>query len=69
MYGMNNYGKLSADELIEWLPEAGFILSQCNISIYYKYAPYGSIVLYYIMLMSVSIGIHLRLLEDGLWIL
>ena len=25
MYGMNNYGKLFVDELIEWLLEAGFI--------------------------------------------
>ena len=41
MYGMNNPGKLFADELIEWLLEAGFIQSQCNMSIYYKYAPYG----------------------------
>ena len=39
MYVMTNYGKLLADELIEWLPEAGFILSQCQMYIYYKYAP------------------------------
>ena len=25
MYGINNYGNLSADNLIEWLLEAGFI--------------------------------------------
>ena len=42
MYGMTNSGKLFADELTEWLLEAGFILSQCQMSIYYKYAPYGS---------------------------
>ena len=42
MYGMNNYKKLSANELTEWLLEAGFILSQCQMSIYYKYAPYES---------------------------
>ena len=42
MYGMTNYGKLFADELIEWLLEAGFIQSKCQISIYYKYAPDGS---------------------------
>ena len=29
MYGMANYGKLFADELSEWLLEAGFIHSQC----------------------------------------
>ena len=50
MYSITNSGKLFADELIEWLLEAGFIQSQCQMSIYYKYAPYGSkiIVLYYV---------------------
>ena len=49
MYGMTNSGKLFSDELTEWLLEAGFILSQCQMSIYYKYAPDGSkhFVLYY----------------------
>ena len=42
MYGMTNSGKLFADELTEWLLEEGFIKSQCQISIYYKYAPDGS---------------------------
>ena len=41
MYGMTNSGKLFYDELIEWLLEAGFIQSQCQMSIYYKYAPDG----------------------------
>ena len=31
MYGMTNSGKLFADELKEWLLEAGFIQSQCQI--------------------------------------
>ena len=50
MYGMTNSGKLFSDELTEWLFEAGFILSQCQMSIYYKCAPYGSKTkfLYYI---------------------
>ena len=39
MYGMTNYGKLSADELTEWLLEASFIQYQCQIYINYKYAP------------------------------
>ena len=39
MYGMDNYGNLFADELTEWLLEAGFIQSKCQMSIYYKYAP------------------------------
>ena len=47
---MNNYGNLFADDLTEWLLEAGFIQSQCHMSIYYKYAPYGPkmVVLSYI---------------------
>ena len=50
MYGMTNYGKLFADELTEWLLEAGFIQSQWQMSIYYKYAPDGSkiVVLSYV---------------------
>ena len=44
MYGMTNSGNLSSGELIEWLLEAGFILSQCQMSIYYKYALYGTII-------------------------
>ena len=38
---MNNYGKLFSDEFTEWLLEVGFIKSKCQMSIYYKYAPYG----------------------------
>ena len=50
MYGITNSGKLSADELTELLLEAGFIQSQCQMSIYYKYAPDGSkiVVLSYV---------------------
>ena len=50
MYGMTNSGKLFADELTEWLLEAGFIQSQCQMPIYYKYASDGSnnFVLYYV---------------------
>ena len=50
MYGMTNSGKLFADELTEWLLGAGFIQSQYQMSIYYKYAPYGSqiVVLSYV---------------------
>ena len=42
MYGMNNSGKLFADYLTEWLLEAGLIQLQCQMSIYYEYAPDGS---------------------------
>ena len=51
IYGMNNYGKLFADDLDNWMiDQAGFKQSQCLISIYYKYAPDGSrlVVLSYV---------------------
>ena len=50
VYSMTNSGKLFSDELTEWLLEAGFIQYKCLISIYYKYAPYGSkiVILYYV---------------------
>ena len=47
MYGVTNSRKLFADDLIEWLLEAGFIQSQCQMSIYYKYGP-KIVVLYYV---------------------
>ena len=39
---MTNSGKLFANELTDWLLEAGFIKSQYQMSIYYKYSPYGT---------------------------
>ena len=39
---MTNSGNLFANELTEWLIEAVFIQYQCQMSIYYKYAPYGT---------------------------
>ena len=42
VYGMTKSGKLFADELTEWLLEAGFIKHQCHMTIYYKYAPDGT---------------------------
>ena len=50
MYGMTNSGKLFSDELTEWLIKEGFVQSQCQMSIYYKYAPDGSkiVVLSYV---------------------
>ena len=50
VYGMINSGKLFAGELTERLLEAGFMQSQCQMSIYYKYAPDGSktVVLSYV---------------------
>ena len=50
MYVMTNSGKVFADDLTEWLLEAGFIQYQCQMSIYYKYALGGTkiVVLYYV---------------------
>ena len=50
MYVMTKSGNLFSDELTEWLLEAGFIQSQFQMSIYYKYAPNGSkiVVLSYV---------------------
>ena len=50
MYDMTNFGKLFADDLTEWLLEAGFIQSQCQMSMYYKYEPDGTkiVVLSYV---------------------
>ena len=47
---MTNSGELFSDKLTEWLLEAGFIQSQCQMSIYYKYAPdgYKIVVLSYV---------------------
>ena len=59
---MTNSGKLFDDELTEWLLETGFIKYQCQMSIYYKYAPDGGKLLFYIMLMTLSIGIILVLI-------
>ena len=42
---MAKSGKFFADELTEWLLEAGFVQYQCQMSIYYKYAPHGTICL------------------------
>ena len=44
------FGKLFADELTEWFLEEGFIQSQFQMSIYYKYSPDGSkiVVLSYV---------------------
>ena len=65
MYGMANSGKLFTDNLIEWLIEEFFIQSQCNMSIYYNYAPDGKKLLFYIMLMDIYIGLLMKLLENG----
>ena len=69
MYGMTNSGKLFADELTEWLLEASFIKYQCQMSIYYKYAPDGSNI---VVLSYVDDCVYWYTTKDignGLWIL
>ena len=39
IYGMTKSGKLFDDELTEWLLQACFVQSQCQMYIYYKYSP------------------------------
>ena len=46
---MNISGKLFAYVLKERLLEAGFIQSQCQMSMYYKYAPDGSKIVVFIL--------------------
>ena len=51
IYGIAYSGKLFSDELTNFLiDEAGFNYSKCQMSVYYKYAPYGSklVVLTYV---------------------
>ena len=69
MYDMTNFGQLFDDKSTEWLPEVDFIQLKFHMSIYYKYAQDGSNVLYYLMLMTVSIGVQMNTLENNLWIL
>ena len=39
---MNNSGNLISNELTNWLiDESNFKQSQCQMYLYYKYAPYG----------------------------
>ena len=63
MYGMTNSVKLFTDDSTEWSIESGFIQYQFQLSIYYKYAPYGTKMLLYLMLMIVFIDISIKLLE------
>ena len=55
MYGMTTSGNLFDDELTEWILKAGFIQSQCQMSIYYKYALDVGNLLFYLTLMTVYI--------------
>ena len=69
MYGMTNYGKLFYDESTELLLEAD--LSNINVRCIYITSMHHMVQCFFfdLMLMIVSIGILLRLLENGLWII
>ena len=63
MYVINNSVKLFSGELIDWLVnDSGFKHSQLHMSISYKYAPDGTKNIFYLILMIIYIGIHLKLL-------
>ena len=64
MYSMTNSGNFFSDELTEWLLEACFIPSQCQMSIWMDLK-----LLFYVMLMTVYIGMQMKILENGVWIL
>ena len=64
MYGMNNSGKLFDDELTELLLDSGF---RCLYTISMHHMEQK--LLLYLMLTTMSIGILLKLPENGFWIL
>ena len=69
MYVIKNSGKLFADDLTEWLINEGFIQSQCQMSIYIISMHLIDLrLLFYLMLMIVSIGTQMKILESGLFI-
>ena len=69
MYVMTNFGKLFADDLTEWLLEAGFIQSQCQMSIYYKYVPDGTKIVVLSYVDDCVYWYNSEALGNGLWIL
>ena len=69
MYSMTNSGKLFADELTNRLLETGFIQYQCQMSIYYKYAPDGTNVVVLSYVYYCVYWYTYEALENGLWII
>ena len=66
MYEITNYGKMFADELTEWLIKEGFVHSQCHMSIYYKYATYGSKIVVLSYVDDFVYWYKMNILENGL---
>ena len=66
MYGMTNSGKLFADELIDWfIDESGFKNSNTRCLYITSMHHMELKLLFYLMLMVVSIGINMKILENG----
>ena len=66
MYGMTNSGKLFADELTEWLIEEVFCNHNVRCPSTISMHLMNPILLFYLMLMIVSTGIEMKILENGL---
>ena len=62
MYGMTNSGKLFADELTEWLLEAGLFNVNVRCLSIISMHHMDQKLLSYLMLMTVSIGIQMNIL-------
>ena len=69
MYGMTNSEKLFADELTEWLLEVGFINHIVRCLSIISMHQMDLKLLSYLMLMILSFGIQMKILENGLLIL
>ena len=66
MYGITNSGKLFSDELTEWLLEVGLLNLNISCLSIISMHQVEQKLLSYLMLMTVSIGILMKLLENGL---
>ena len=69
MYGMTNSGTLFSDVLTEWLLEAALSYLNFRFISIISMQQMDQNLLSYLMLMTVSIGILLKFLENVLWIL
>ena len=69
VFGITNSGNFFADELTEWLLEAGLFNHNVRCLSIISIHPLNQKVLFYIMLIIASIGIQMKILENGLFIL
>ena len=66
MYGMTNSGKLLADEMTEWIIEEGLCNHNVRCPSIISMHLMDPRLLFYLMLMIVSIGIQMKILGNGL---